>query len=250
MAVDLLEMRGIAKHFGGALALDGVDFSLAAGEVHALVGENGAGKSTLMKILSGAQKPDAGTISLEGRTVSFHGVSDAQRRGVVMVYQELELVPDLSIAENLFLGRLPSFVRSSSLRTAAQDFLRRVGLDKDPMLSVRRLGVGEQQLVVIARALVGEARILILDEPTAALSAQETERLFGIVRSIREQGVGVIYISHRLEEIFAIADRVTVLRDGRRIATEAVSGTSPAQIVQQMVGRHVESYQREHHEGG
>ena len=241
----MLEMQGIAKHFGAVKALEGVDFILEKGEVHALVGENGAGKSTLMKILAGVQRPTSGTLQLNGEEVSFGSVSEAQSYGVAMVYQELALVPHLSVAENLFLGRLSPFVRHAELRKRAKPLLEEVELSVDPAAPVNTLSVGEQQLIEIAKAVAREGRILILDEPTAALSSGETQRLFGIIRKLKEGGTSLIYISHRLEEIFEIADRVTVLRDGEWVATHATDEVEPGEVVREMVGREVGRYSRE-----
>ncbi len=240
----LLQMKGISKHFGGVQALQEVDFDLNANEVHALVGENGAGKSTLMKILSGAQPADQGSISLAGENISLRSVTDAQAHGIIMVFQELTLVPDLSVAENLFLGHLSRVVNYQALYKQAEAILADVGLQLEPSRAVRELSVGEQQLVAIARALAQHGKILILDEPTAALSAAETERLFELIEGLRGRGVGIVYISHRLEEIFRITDRVTVLRDGKLIATNEVASVSTAEVVRQMVGRQLQSYSR------
>jgi ribose transport system ATP-binding protein len=242
--MPLLTMTGVGKSFGQVAALADVDFALEAGEVHALVGENGAGKSTLMKILAGVQPPDAGHMVLAGDPVRFSSVNEAQAHGVVMVYQELALVPTLSVAENLFLGRLPKLVAHRELHRRAGTLLAQVELDLDPGREVSRIGIGEKQLVEIARALAREGRILVLDEPTAALSSSETERLFGIIAKVKASGVALVYISHRLEEVFRIADRVTVLRDGRRVGTRVVAETTPDEIVQLMVGKSVRRYRR------
>jgi ribose transport system ATP-binding protein len=240
----LLTMTGVGKSFGQVAALSDVDFALEAGEVHALVGENGAGKSTLMKILAGVQPPDAGRMVLAGDPVRFSSVHEAQSHGVVMVYQELALVPTLSVAENLFLGRLPKLVAHRELHRRAGALLAQVELELDPGREVSRIGIGEKQLVEIARALAREGRILVLDEPTAALSSSETERLFGIIAKVKASGVALVYISHRLEEVFRIADRVTVLRDGRLVGTRVVAETTPDEIVQLMVGKSVRRYER------
>lgn len=243
--MNLLEMQGITKRFGTFEALKGVDFDLRAGEVHALVGENGAGKSTLMKILAGVQPATAGTMSVAGERVSFGSVADAQAHGVAMVYQELALATDLSVAENLFLGNLSPWVSHAKLAERAGPLLEQVELDVPPLTRLGNLAVGEQQLVEIARALGHERRVLVFDEPTAALSSLETERLFRLIRKLEEQGVGVVYISHRLEEVFELADRVTVLRDGRKVTTAEVAEVTPDDVVRAMVGRDVKRFSRE-----
>jgi len=243
--MNLLEMQGITKRFGTFEALKGVDFDLRAGEVHALVGENGAGKSTLMKILAGVQPATAGTMSVAGERVSFGSVADAQAHGVAMVYQELALATDLSVAENLFLGNLSPWVSHAKLAERAGPLLEQVELDVPPLTRLGNLAVGEQQLVEIARALGHERRVLVFDEPTAALSSLETERLFKLIRKLEEQGVGVVYISHRLEEVFELADRVTVLRDGRKVTTAEVAEVTPDDVVRAMVGRDVKRFSRE-----
>ena len=243
----LLEMRDVRKRFGGVEALRGVDLDLEAGEVHALVGENGAGKSTLMKVLSGALAPDAGSVRLGGAPLRLRSVTEAQRAGIVMVYQELTLVPDLSVAENLALGKLPPLVAYGRLRARARELLAQMGLQIAPEALVRSLGAGEQQLVAVARAFAQRARVMVFDEPTATLSAAEVEQLFRLIRRLREERVAVAYISHRLEEIFELADRVTVLRDGARVATAARAELTPARVVELMVGREVHAYQRTPH---
>ena len=243
-------MSDIRKSFGGVEVLKGVRFDLARGEVHAIVGENGAGKSTLMKILSGALRPDAGRMTLAGEEVRFRDVQEARRAGVIMVYQELTLVPDLSVAENLFMGKLRSLVDYRALNRRARELLAQVGLEVAPDTLVRRLGVGEQQLVTIARAIGEQGKVLILDEPTAALSSIESERLFGLMGRLQDQGMSIAYISHRLEEIFEVASRVTVLRDGECIATLRVAETTTAEVVRLMVGRDLLTYERPRQEPG
>lgn len=241
----MLSMKQVSKYFGGVGVLRGVDFELLPGEVHALVGENGAGKSTLMKVLAGVLQPDEGVLELNGAAITLSGVAAARQRGIVMVYQELMLVPDLSVAENLFLGNSGAIVRHRKLRERSRELLAAVELKVDPQTPVRDLGIGEQQLVEIASALALDSRVLIMDEPTAALSAGEAERLFKLIDSLKARGVSIAYISHRLEEIFRVADRVTVLRDGELVATSSVSDVTPAQIVHQMVGRNVVHFDRE-----
>jgi len=238
-------MRGIKKRFGGVEVLKGVDFALEAGEVHALVGENGAGKSTLMKVLSGVWQPDEGNLLLENRPVRFGNVAQAQQAGVVMVYQELNLVPELSVAENLFLGCFEAIVNYPKLQQQAEHLLAQMGLRLPPGVLVRQLGTGEQQLVVVARAFARRAKVMVFDEPTATLSSHEAQQLFRLIRTVRERGVGVVYISHRLEEIFELANRVTVLRDGEQVTTTALAELTPEQVVAQMVGREIRAYHRE-----
>ena len=235
----MLRLDGITKRFGEVEVLKGVSFDVLGGEVHALLGENGAGKSTIMKIVSGYQPPSGGRILLDGEPVRFQGVADATRRGVRMLYQELALAPDLTVAENLYLGELGRWVDDQSLRSRAAKHFESLGLDLNPDSVVRDLSVGSRQMVAIARALTGSPRFLVLDEPTAPLTALETDQLFGFVRRIRDSGVGIVYISHRLEEVFRIADTITVLRDGRHIATSPAQDTTPEQVVQWMVGRSV-----------
>ena len=222
MPVPLLELRRLAKSFGGARALRGVDFDLRAGEVHALLGENGAGKSTLIKIVTGAHQPDGGTIAIAGETVAELTPASAHRRGIACIYQQPALFPDLSVAENIALRLEPGAalrrIRWRDRGTRASELLHRVGAKISPDAEVRELSMPEQQLVEIACALGAGARIVIMDEPTASLTQKEQHLLFAVVRELRLHGVGVIYISHRLEEIFALADRVTVLRDGESVA--------------------------------
>lgn len=242
--MPLLELRSITKDFPGVRALDGVTFDLEAGEVHALCGENGAGKSTLIKILSGFFPAGTfgGDVLLDGAPVAFSGLRDAEERGIALIAQELALVPDLSVAENLCLGREPTrygLVRWGAVRAQADRALALVGLDVDPARPVRELGIGQQQLVEIAKALAKDARILVLDEPTAALTEADAHRLLDVLRDLRTRGVGAVYISHRLEEVLEIADRITVLRDGRSVATAPAAATSRDQVIAHMVGREV-----------
>ena len=239
-----LEMRAITKSFPGVRALDGVTLSLARGEVHALVGENGAGKSTLMKVLGGVYPHGTygGEIVVEGAEQRFAGVRDSEAAGVAVIFQELSLVKEMTVGENIFLGREPrrfGVVRWGELYRRAQELLDELQLKVDPRTPVGNLGIGQQQLVEIAKALSQAARILVLDEPTAALTDAEVETLFRILNSLRERGVGMIYISHKLDEVFRISDRVTVLRDGRTVGTEATKNLTEAQVIARMVGREV-----------
>ena len=238
----LLSLRGLGKRFGGVKALEGVDFDLHAGEVHALLGENGAGKSTLINILGGIHRPDDGTIRIDGSVVQIKQVTDADRLGIRLIHQELALSPNLSVAENIFLGREPSrfgLIDREQLIAAAERLRDELGLAElgDVRVRVGELNIARQQLVEIARALAIKVRILVLDEPTASLSESETVSLFAKLRLLRAQGVGIIYISHRLEEISRLADRITVLRDGRSIGTQAVRNLDTNQLIRWMVGR-------------
>jgi ABC-type sugar transport system ATPase subunit len=242
-ARPLLEVRGISKRFGAHAALQDVDLALSAGEVHAVAGENGAGKSTLMAILSGALRPDAGTLLWEGRPVALGDVRAAQALGISMVHQEPQLVGSLSVAENVGLGRLPSrlgplrVVDRGLLRDQARRALALVRAEMAPERRVETLGVAERQLVAIARALHFGARLIILDEPTSSLSAAETESLFLTLRAVRERGTAIVYISHRLEELRALADRVTVLRDGAVVTTASLAATTNDALILAMSGR-------------
>jgi rhamnose transport system ATP-binding protein len=236
----LLQLASVTKHFGAVRALKGVSFDLREGEVHALLGENGAGKSTLIKVITGALQPDGGTIQVDGETVSGLTPSAAHQLGIACIYQQPALFPDLTVAENIGLRLEPdtSFrkVNWTGRRTRAAELLHRIGAEISPEAEVRSLSMPEQQLVEIACALGSGARIVIMDEPTASLTQKEQHLLFGVIRDLRQNGVGVVYISHRLEEIFALADRVTVLRDGESVATRdvrvasgsgALAGASP-----------------------
>ncbi len=239
----LLELRQLVKNYGGVRALRGVDFDLRAGEVHALLGENGAGKSTLIKVVTGAHAPNGGTITLAGQTVSGLSPATARALGIACIYQQPALFPDLTVAENLALRlNVPSTaarMRWSDCRARATRLLARIGAEISPDAEVRSLSMPEQQLVEIACALGSGARIVVMDEPTASLTQKEQHLLFAVVRDLRQNGVGVIYISHRLEEIFALADRVTVLRDGQSVGTHPVAGIDEAGLIRLMVGREV-----------
>jgi ABC-type sugar transport system ATPase subunit len=240
-AVPLLEARGISKAFPGVQALDGVDLVVRSGRLNALLGENGAGKSTLMNILAGVFAPDAGELLVEGRPVRFRGPRDAQRAGVAIIHQELNLLPELTIAENVFLGREPrtrlGLVDCRTMNRRAAELLRRLELEIDPRTPVRRLRVGAQQVVEMAKALSLDARVLIMDEPTSAITDHEVDVLFRIIEQLKADGVGIVYITHKLDELPHIADDVTVLRDGRLIASRPYAGASRDELVRLMVGR-------------
>lgn len=236
----LLEMRGIIKSFPGVKALRGVNLSLQAGEVLALLGENGAGKSTLMKVLGGAFRADGGTISISGTTQSLSSPQESRRAGVAVIYQEFNLVPGLTACENIFLGQEPSragFIAQSQERQQAAELFRRLGVEIDLDTPCRRLTTAQQQLVEIAKALAFQARIIVMDEPSAALTSHEVSRLFAIIEDLQRQGIGVVYISHRLDEIFTIADRVTVLRDGQNVGERPIGQVTRQQLIELMVGR-------------
>ena len=244
--VPLFELRGISKEFPGVKALDDVSFEIRAGEVHMLVGENGAGKSTLMKILCGAYRADRGEFFSNGEPVTIHDAGAARQFGIAVIFQDFTLVPYLDIAQNIFLGRefpsrLPGLIDRRRTYTEAKRVLDRIGFDIDPRLPVHGLGVAQQQMVEIAKALSQDARILVMDEPTAALSDHETEKLFAMIARLKAKGVAIIYISHRLSEVFALGDRITVLRDGRKIADLLPKDTTPDQLVTSMVGRPVDT---------
>lgn len=239
-SVPVLEMRGISKSFPGIKALSEVDLAVRAGEVHAIVGENGAGKSTLMKILAGMYQPDSGEIILDGEVVRISGQLDARRRGIGMVYQELNLVPDLSVAENIALGAMPSrlgFVRRKELAQNAVEVLSALDARITPRTQVGSLTVSQQQLVEIAKAYAAQPKIIVLDEPTSSLSEHEAKALFRIIQTMRADGIAIIYISHRLREVLDLADQVTVLRDGRQIETRPASGLTAGEMITLMVGR-------------
>ena len=252
----LLALRGIRKHFGGVVALDGVDFELRAGEIHALLGENGAGKSTLINILGGIHRPDEGEIRVDGKVAQIGSVTDADRLGIRLIHQDLALAPNLSIADNLFLGREPlrfGLLDRRRLVADAERLRDELGLPElgDVRVRIGELSIARRQLVEIARALAVRVRILVLDEPTASLSESETEVLFVKLRRLRSQGVGIIYISHRLEEISRLADRITVLRDGRSIGTQRQADINMQQLITWMVGRELkEHYPRPPHTPG
>jgi ABC-type sugar transport system ATPase subunit len=240
----LLEMRAIDKSFAGVHALRDVSLALSRGEVLALVGENGAGKSTLINVLGGVHSPDRGEIRLDGRAVSFATPAAAQRAGIAIIYQEFNLIGDLTVRENIFLGREPTLwgcIRRPAERRAAADLFAMIGCRIDPNARCRDLSVSQQQKVEIAKALSANARIVVMDEPTAALSGQETEQLFAVIRDLKAPGMGVIYVSHRLDEIFAVADRVMVLRDGAVVSCQSIAEVNRARLIEMMVGRPLET---------
>jgi ABC-type sugar transport system ATPase subunit len=244
---ELLAFEAVTKQFGPVTALDRVDFDLRTGEIHALLGENGAGKSTLIKVLGGIHTPDVGTIRINGKTVTIPTVADANRLGIRIIHQELSLAPNLSIAENIYLGAEPvrfGAISRRQMTADARDLVTALGLEEISSVKtlVSKLSVAHQQLVEIARALSSHARILVLDEPTSALSETETEALFTTLRSLKSQGVGIIYISHRLAEISRLADRITVLRDGKSIGTQLTSKINQSELVHWMVGRDIHDH--------
>lgn len=239
----LLEVRGISKRFPGVQALAGVDLSLASGEVLALVGENGAGKSTLIKILAGALRPDAGEIWLAGRRCELACPADARHCGIAVMHQEFSLVPGLSVAGNIFLGREQTaggIISHRAEARRARQLLEQLGAAIDPQTPCRALSVAQQQLVEIARALATDARLLVMDEPTAALSPSEAEKLLSLVRGLRARGLGILFISHRLDEVLSVADRVMVLRDGRHVATRPRAEVDRHWLIEAMVGRRLD----------
>jgi len=242
-ATPFLELRGIVKRFPGVVALNGVGFDVRPGEVHALLGENGAGKSTLIKVISGVYQPDAGEVHVLGAPVRVRNPHDAQALGISTIYQEFTLAPDMTVAENIFLGREPLRLRALSIvdRTAlirqTRDVLASLDLQIDPEGVVRHLGVAQQQMVEIAKALSLDARLIIMDEPTATLTAHEIERLFESIARLKQRGVAIVYVSHRLDEVKTICDRATILRDGTYVATVPVASTAIDEMIRLMVGR-------------
>ena len=250
----LIEVKNLTKSFPGVRALAGVSLSVEPGEVLAVIGENGAGKSTLMKILAGVQRADSGTIEVSGKSVSFEHTRAAMDAGIVLIHQELNLCDNLNVGQNIFLGREPrtaGFVRSREINERSKQFLERVGLNVSPQTIVSSLTIGKQQMVEIAKALSVKAKVLIMDEPTSSLSSNESESLFRLIENLRDQGVSVIYISHRLAEVKRLADRVVVLRDGENAGEIPRREITHDRMVSRMVGRDVSQfYQRTKHEIG
>src|SRR5215468_1665498 len=240
-ASPLLELQGISKTFGGVEALRGVDFALLPGEIHGLVGENGAGKSTLMKIIAGVHTEFSGRFLIDGTETHFHSARDAHAAGIAMVHQELSVAPDLTVAENVFLGNQPTnrlgLVQWRRMAREAGEQLARFGIDVDPMSRLGDLPIGLQQLIEIARVLFSGARIIILDEPTSALSPPEIERLFAALQRLRDEGTGIVFISHFIEDILRVSDTVTVFRNGRKVAESAAASTTKGALIEAMIGR-------------
>jgi ribose transport system ATP-binding protein len=239
----IVSVRGLVKRYGGVTALDNLSLDVPPGAIHAVVGENGAGKSTLMKVLAGAVKPDTGQILLEGQEVVMDSPATARRRGIGIVYQELSLFPQRSVLANLFVNREPlrrGWVSTNAMRETSGELLERLGLNVDVDAPVGRLTIGEQQLVELARVLLETPRLLILDEPNSALNERETARLFAILKQLRAEGATMLYVSHRLEEVFAICDRVTVTRNGKHVVTRDRAGLTIPEVIDAMIGAHQE----------
>ncbi|WP_069884167.1 sugar ABC transporter ATP-binding protein, partial [Streptomyces luteocolor] len=245
----MLSVTGLTKTFPGVRALDGVDFTARAGEVHALIGENGAGKSTLIKVLTGVYRPDAGEVTYDGRPVAFSTPLEAQHAGISTIYQEVNLVPLMSVARNLFLGREPrgrlGLIDFGRMHREADEALRGLGIRVDVRRPLRELGVGAQQMVALARAVSVDARVVVMDEPTSSLEPREVRTLFGVIRMLRERGIAVIYVSHRLDELYEVCDAVTVLRDGKVVHTGRLSELDRLRLVALMLGREIETVQDE-----
>ncbi|MFF1403830.1 sugar ABC transporter ATP-binding protein [Streptomyces sp. NPDC058294] len=246
---EILAVRGLTRNFPGVRALDGVDLTLHPGEVHALIGENGAGKSTLIKVLTGVYRADAGDITFQGRKVSFATPLEAQKAGISTIYQEVNLIPLLSVARNLFLGREPrnrlGLLDLARMHREAGERLRTFGVRVDVRQPLRTLGVGAQQMVALARAVAADARIVIMDEPTSSLEPREVQTLFAVIRRLREAGIAVVYVSHRLDELYAVCDTVTVLRDGRRVHHGRLADLPRLELVSTMLGRELGEVRQE-----
>ena len=246
MGQTVLEMIGIKKSFSGIYALSGIDFSLELGEVHALLGENGAGKSTLIKVLGGIYQPDSGIIKVNGKEVKINGVPAARENGIGIIHQEIVLVPYLSVAQNLFLGReirtKLGTLDFAEMNRRAEEMISSLGVNIKADTIVENLTIAQQQMVEIVKAVSFNGKIIVMDEPTSSLSNEEVEQLFEIIENLRKKQVSIIYISHRMEELFRISDRVTVIRDGAYVGTKKTSETNPNELVAMMVGRDLESF--------
>src|SRR5215211_6224580 len=243
----VLRMEGITKEFNGVPALSGVDLELSRGEVHALVGENGAGKSTLIKIMTGAYSRDAGTITLEGKQVDFDSPEDGQALGVVAVYQEVNLLAFRTVAENIYLGREPrrlGLIDWKRMNADASRLLERLGLDIDPRATLGTLNIALRQMVAIARGVSLNAKVVVLDEPTSSLTEHEVSILYGVIRRLKAEGTGVVYISHRFDELYAVCERVTVLRDGKLVGTRELASLEKLDLVCLMLGKRREELQQ------
>jgi ABC-type sugar transport system ATPase subunit len=247
--MSFISFKNITKRFPGVLALDDVSFEIERGSCHALIGENGAGKSTLGKILAGVYQPDGGQVLLDGKPIHAPTPLAARKLGIAMVHQELAFCPNLTVAENLCLGDLPNhagWLDRRRMREQARGMLRQIETEFDVDLPISRLSTGQEQLVQIAAALGTDAQVIVMDEPTSSLSVKESEHLFHLMAKLKQRGITVIYVSHRLEEIFRLCDAVTVLRDGRHVASEPITATNPDRIIHQMVGREVKQYTSSH----
>jgi ribose transport system ATP-binding protein len=250
---EILQARNITKRYGEAYALRGASFSLRAGEVHALMGENGAGKSTMSKIIAGAVAPDAGQISIDGRPAAIHSPRDAQAFGIGIIYQELDLFPHCTVGENIVIGNLHypegSVTNARGIAAFSKPFTEQVGLNCDPHAFVASLSIGQRQLLAIARALSMKARIILMDEPTSSLSEDAVERLFQLVIKLKAKGTSVVYVSHKMDEIFRLCDRITILRDGETIGTRDIATTSRDEVIQMMIGRDLQHAKRSSRRG-
>lgn len=240
----ILQVNGLSKSFSGAKALDNVHFDLQKGEVHAIMGENGAGKSTFMKILMGLLAPDAGELVFEGQTLKNNNVHQMLKKGIAMIHQEILAVPELTVAQNIFLGRettkwLPNWLNNKAIDQQAETILAEMGLDINPKTKMKHLGVAQMQMVEIAKAISTNAKVIIMDEPTSAISDKEVAVLFKIIKDLTAKGVAIVYISHKMDEIYQIADRITVLRDGQYIATKNTADLAPKDLIANMVGREI-----------
>src|SRR5690242_3129727 len=254
-STPVLELRDVSKSFGPVVALRAGSLAVRAGSIHALVGENGAGKSTLVKVVAGVHRRDGGDFLLGGEPVDFASTAESKDAGVAVIYQEPTLFPDLSVTENIFMGRMPlgagRRIDKNAMHTEATALFQRLGVHIDPRRPALGLSIADQQIIEIAKAISLDARLLIMDEPTAALSGVEVERLFTVARQLRDEGRAIVFISHRFDEVFALCDTVTVMRDGSYIGTRPIAETTVAEMVNLMVGREVaELYPKQEHEIG